>query len=471
MKARSSMSHRIGVSGFGLLSILALVTPSRQALAQTEEPAAAKAAADEEEEEEEAPAPDKAAKAQETPAPEAKGEAKVDVVAPAPTNEGKTVVQGDNQSEQPNGFVPAESKSAMQWHGGLETDATYAGYSHKGMDKPQGFYDMRGRFVVGPTLEHRFGASNDWFVAARGELVAWVRERGSYQINADDVYGQAGKKGLWDLKVGRFQAWRVYHKGAGFDLYTIEDQGACGSLSTSCSLESGIFGPHTYEVNFNYYRESAGKAAVHLYPAPWAGIELLGLMGNADGPNQLGGRAAALVHFPYVRGSAGVEYRATRPPKENDAACPKCGNVADSVGFGGGIELTIKPVAVGVNYAQGKETRYNNTTGVLDTDASGTRTSLGGYAEFDVGSLAIDRSLILGFGLNRTEVLDQIDNFDQHYQGAAYALFPLGFNDAALKLVVSQATWDIQSSTGMGTATAIPTNTMRAARLRFTYPF
>lgn len=470
MKARSSVFHRIGVSGLGLLSFLALVSPSRQALAQGDAAGAKPAADDEEEEEEEEDAP-AADKPQDTPAPEAKGEAKVDAVATPAANDGAAVVQADNQSEQPNGFVPAESKSTMQWHGGLETDATYAGYSDGGVDNPLGYYDMRGRFVVGPTLQHRFGADGTWFVAARGEMVAWVRERGSYQVNADDVYGQVGKKGLFDLKVGRFQAWRVYHKGAGFDLYTIEDQGACGSLSTSCSLESGIFGPHTYEVNFNYYREAAGKAAVHIYPTPWAGIEVLGLMGNADGPNQLGARAAALVHFPYVRGSAAIEYRGTRPPREPDASCPKCGNVSNNIGFGGGLELTIKPVAVGVNYAQGKETRYTNTTGFLDTDASNTRTSLGGYAELDVGSLAIDRSLILGFGLNRTEVLDQVDNFDQHYQGAAYALFPLGFNDAAVKLVVSQATWDIQTTTGMGMAKALPTNTMRAARVRFTYPF
>ena len=469
MKARSSVFHRIGVSGFGLLSALALVAPSRQALAQGAD--AAKAAADEEEEEEEEEAP-KAEKADAKPeaAPEAKASAKVEAETVALADSGESVVQADNQSELPNGAVPADSKSALEWHGGLETDATYAKYTD-GVENPQGFYDMRGRFVVGPTLQHRFGADDSWFVAARGEVVAWVRERTNYQVNADDVYGQVGKKGLWDLKLGRFQSWRVYHKGAGFDLYTIEDQGACGSLSTSCSQESGVFAPHTYEVNFNYYREAAGKAAVHIYPAPWAGIELLGLMGNSDGPNQLGGRAAAIVHFPYVRGSAAVEYRATRPPRENDPTCPKCGNVSDAVGFGGGLELTIKPVAVGINYAQGKETRYGNTTGVLDKDASATRTSLGGYAEFDVGSLAFARSLILGFGLNRTEVLDQIQNFDQHYQGAAYALFPIGFNDAALKLVVSQADWDIQAAKGDGTALALPTKTMRAARLRFTYPF
>jgi hypothetical protein len=469
---RSLMLHRVGASTLGLLSILTFFVPL-QAHAQPTDSAGSKAAADgeeDEEEEEDAPGADKG-EAKPEAALEAKGAAKVEATAPEASTGGEAVVQADDQSEQPNGFVHAESTSTLQWHGGLETDATYASYSNKGIDPAQGFYDMRGRFVVGPTVEHRFGAGNDWFVAARGEMVAWLRERGSYQINADDVYGQVGKKGLWDLKLGRFQSWRVYHKGAGFDLYTIEDQGACTSLSTSCSLESGGFGPHTYEVNYNYYREPAGKAAVHLYPTPWAGVELLGLMGNGDGPNQLGGRAAALVHFPYVRASAAVEYRATRPPKENAAACPKCGNVSDSIGFGGGVELTIKPVAVGVNGAQGKDTRYNNTTGALDTDASATRTSLGGYAEFDVGSLAIERSLVLGFGLNRTEVVDKVENFEQHYQGAAYALFPLGFNDASIKLVVSQATLDVQKAKGDGTATLLPTTKMQAVRFRFTYPF
>jgi hypothetical protein len=470
MKARSLMSHRIGVSVLGLLSTLALLAPRPTYAA---EPAADKAGAnddEEEEEAEEAPAKDKAA-AQPAAAAEATADTKVEVATAPAASDGEVVVQPDDQSEQTNGFVRPESSSTLQWHGGLEADATYAGYSDKGVDPAQTYYDMRGRFVVGPTVDYRFGEHKDWFVAARGEMVAWLRERTNYQINADDVYGQVGKKGLWDLKLGRFEAWRVYHKGFGFDRYTIEDNGACTSPSTSCSQESGSFGPHTYEVNYNYYREAAGKAAVHIYPTPWSGIELLGLMGNSDGPNQLGGRAAALVHFPYVRASAAVEYRATRPPKENDAACPKCGNVADSIGYGGGIELTIKPVAVGVNGAQGKDTRYNVTTGVLDNDASATRTSLGGYAEVDVGSLAFQRSLILGFGLNRTEVVDKVNNFEQHYQSAAYALFPLGFNAASIKLVLSQATEDIQKSNGDGTATLLPTYKMQAARFRFTYPF
>lgn len=481
MKVRASMSHRIGVSGLGCLATVLLLLAPSVARAQGENAAAkggTSAPADDDEEEEEADeprtAPPEAAKptAQSAAHAETASKDATSAVAPA-AEEGATLVQDDYQLEAPNGIRHTASTDALQWHGGLEADTTYAGYSDQGTDRPMAFYDMRGRFVVGPTVEHRFGEHKDWFVAARGELVAWLRDGTTYQVNADDVYGQVGQKGVWDLKLGRFRTWRVYHKGAGFDLYTIEDQGACtsGSLSTgSCSLESGVFGPHTYEVSYNYYREPAGKAALHIYPTPWSGIELAGVMGNSGVVNQLGGRGAALVHFDFLRVSAAAEYRLTKPGQEQAATCANCG-VSRYYGFGGGAEVTLAPVSVGLNAAQGHETKYSPTNGTLDPDASATVTSLGGYAEVDVGSLAFERSLTLGFGLNRTEVVDRVDNFEQHYQGAAYALFPLGFNDASLKLVVSQATLDILSSKGDGTAMQLPTSTMRAARLRFSYPF
>ncbi len=485
MKARASMSHRTGLSGLGWLSTLCSLVfwlAPGVAHAQPDGPAAASGKDDDDEQEEEPAETAKPATKSDAPA-KASVTAEATVPTPAPASgDTQTPVQADDQLEHANGFVRPESQSLLQWHGGLEADTTYAHYSDKSTTRPQSFYDMRGRFVAGPSLEYRFGEHKDWFVAARGELVAWLRETTTYQVNADDVYGQFGLKGVWDLKLGRFQTWRVYHKGAGFDLYTIEDQGACtsGSLTTgSCSLESGVFGPHTYEVSHNYYREPAGRVALHAYPTPWSGIELAGSLGNVGSLNQLGARGAGLVHFDFLRVSAAAEYRMTKPGQEQASMDPITGaavicencQVSRNYGFGGGAELTLKPVAIGINGAQSHETKYSPTNGTLDRDASATRTSLGGYAEFDLGSLAFERSLILGFGMNRTEVLDQVDNFEQHYQSAAYVLFPLGFNAASVKLVVSQATLDIQKAVGDGTAMQLPTSTMRAARVRLSYPF
>jgi len=472
MKARASMSHRIGVSGLSCLTAAFLLLCSSAAHAQADGSATKGDSSASHDDEEEEPAAS-SAPATKAEGPQEIGTKDASAATPHPSDEpAGPIVQDDDQSERPNGVHRARSSDPLQWHGGLEADSTYAAYSDGGIDPAQGFYDMRGRFVVGPTLEHRFGEHKDWFVAARGELVGWLRDSTTYQINVDDVYGQIGQKGLWDFKLGRFFAWRVYHKGAGFDLYTIEDRGACtsGSLTTgSCSQESGVFGPHTYEVSLNYYREPAGKAAFHFYPTPWSGIEVLGLMGNSGVSNVLGARGAALVHFDFLRVSAGAEYRVNKPAQQK-AGCPDC-NTSRYYGFGAGAEVNFAPVAVGLNAAQAHATQYTATNGTLDPDASAKTTSLGGYGEVDVGSLAFNRALILGFGMNRTEVLDQVNNFEQHYQEAAYVLFPLGFNDASVKLVVSQATLDILSVKGEGMATQLPTSTMRAARLRFSYPF
>lgn len=410
------------------------------------------------------------------------------VVATTPEAPPTPPAQADDQSEQYNGFVRPPSASTLEWHGSLEADAGYAAYRfEKDAARPQSFNDMRGRFVFGPSVEYRFkqtGVKTDWFLAARGEVVAWLRETNAYQINADDVYGQFGLKGVWDVKFGRFRTWRVYHKGSGFDLYTLEDVGACITqiaLTGSCSLESGTgsFGPHTYEVSHIYDREPAGRVAVHAYPTPWSAFEIAGAVGNNGVANVLGGRGAALVHLSFLRVSGAGEYRYTKPGQEQasvdpmsgaSTVCENCG-VGRSYGYGGGLELTLKPVMLGLNAAQSNETKYSATNGTLNRDESNQRTSLGGYAELDIGSLAVGRSLVLGFGLNRTEVVDEVDNFEQHYQGAAYAVFPLGFNAASLKLVLSQATLDIESANGDGTATALPTSTMRAARVRVAYPF
>ncbi|MDF3064614.1 MAG: hypothetical protein K0R38_215 [Polyangiaceae bacterium] len=438
--------------------------------------AAQNADMDEPSTEEQAPKP--------APPPETRDQAAKAASPTAPAAATEAAPLEDYALEHRNDFVRPAPSSTLEWHGGLEADGGYASYTFERDARPQGFYDTRGRFVVGPTVQYDFGENKAWFVRARGELVAWMREYGSYQINADDVYGQFGVKGKWDIKVGRFRTWRVYHKGYGFDLYTLEDRGACRistAVTGSCSLETGggAFGPYTYEVNHLYDREPAGRAALHVYPTKWSGIELATGIGNNGANNTLAGRGAAMIHFEFLRVSAAAEYRTSKPAQEKAytdpttsqlVACPNCG-VSRSYGVGGSVEVTVKPVAVALNAAQSHERQYTATNGTLDQDATNKRTSLGGYVELDAGSLIMDRSLIAGFGMNRTEVVDDITNFEQHYQSAAYLLYPLGFNAASVKLVFSQATLDIQSAKGAGIAETLPLGTMRAVRLRLTYPF
>jgi hypothetical protein len=380
------------------------------------------------------------------------------------------MVQADDQTEWRIGRMDPP-RGLLEWHGGLEMDVGYARYSFDpGVSAKEEFFDFRGRFVFGPLLNYSFGA--DYFVRARGEAVVWVREAlGVYQVNVDDVYFQVGKRGLFDFKVGRFRTWRVYHKGLGFDLYTLEDTGAL----EKGPFENQQFGPYVYEVGYIYQRETPGRAAFHLYPSKWSGIELAGVYGKDGTSNTLGFRGAALVHWSFLRVTGAGEYRFYRPAVEqtsmdangNMVTCDLCG-VTKKYGVGGGAEAFIKPAGLmlGGNFAQGWQQVYSPVNGTFDKNSATTTRSLGGYLEFDLGSLVMNRSLIFGGGFNRTEVLAQNNDFRRHDQTAAYVMFPLGFNDAYVKLVGSYANLDTEL------ANAAPhTSNMFAGRVRAAYPF
>jgi hypothetical protein len=310
--------------------------------------------------------------------------------------------------------------------------------------------------------------------------VLWVRESNTYQINADDVFGQLGQRQWWDFKLGRFRMWRVYHKGRGFDLFTLEDIGACKPTGSGCSQSvTTNFAPHTYEVSMIYDRGTVGHAAFHAYPAKFLAFELGGAYGATDaGQNLLGGRLASVGHVSFGRISLAAEYQYARPAQKKQSPdpitgvnvdCPKC-SVSNGYGVGGGLEFNLQPVELGANYAWNKGTAYSVANGTLDGTASATTTSLGGYAELDAGVLIFKRSLIFGFGLNRTEVLDRVGTFQQHYQGAAYVVYPLGFNNASIKLVLSRATYAVESELSEGVYQR-DESAMTAGRLRFTLPF
>jgi hypothetical protein len=403
--------------------------------------------------------------------------------------------------------------------GGLELDVGYAKYTFDPEENPQhpheDFYDLRGRFVVGPTLHHDFGSSG-FFVEAKAQLVAWVRERDEdYQINVDDVYGQVGgplvlpalgKAGNWDLTVGRFMTWRVYHKGLGFDLYTLEDNGAPRTFGTVTG--DAEFATHTYEVNYIYLRnageptntETAGRAALHYFPTRSLGFELTGLYGqsNAEGANTIGGRFAADFHDRIgpvmLRLSAAAEDRFEKPyaPVINQTGidangepiyveCDDCG-VQDHKGLGGGGIVKFAIVEVGGGFAKGWDIVHepNSTSdgSARVEEGTGERMSYGGYLQLDPGSLLFKRPLIIGAGLHRTE--KSLDNrtYQEHWQGAAYIAFPIGFNakytDSMIKLVISRAEGSFYTTTSPVDAPVVLDlyeNAMTAARLRFTYNF
>ena len=89
------------------------------------------------------------------------------------------------------------------------------------------FQQGRGVLRLTPTYAH-----DTFFVQGQLELVANVCQaanavctnQGTY--TTDDSWIRVGQWNRWDLKVGRFEAWEVYHLGMGADQFTLERLGA-----------------------------------------------------------------------------------------------------------------------------------------------------------------------------------------------------------------------------------------------------
>lgn len=415
---------------------------------------------------------------------------------------GRRVHQGDHpEFADPSCWDNQLGNESIALHGGLELDAGYAEYGFADLPTTpvREFLDLRGRFVAGVHLKHEFGKSGYW-VAAVGQMVAWARELAdNYQINADDVFAQVGHTGgdftNWDFQIGRFMTWRVYHKGLGFDLYTLED---CGSES-----QPGVCGVHTYEVNHIYLRnspppiqnETAGRAAIHYYPLRSLAIELAGAYGqvSSGNDNSVGGRLAVDFHKGFgpilLRASAGAEYRASRPALRTATedlntgeyvSCIDC-NFADAKGVGGGVILKAIGIEGSASAARGYEMKHKPTSGANNPERSerlpqdtAEITSFGGYLEIDPGRWLFGRSLIFGAGAHRTERIQKTDDYQVHTQGALYVAFPLGFNEALVKFVMSRAELDNYQRTspiGAPLKLRLTESAMTAGRLRFKYPF
>ena len=333
--------------------------------------------------------------------------------------------------------------SGLDWHGNLELDDGYVRYSWNTSDPPEKVYDSRGRFVFGPMLTQDLG--NGYFLRETGQVVGWVREvpgGQSYQINVDDVYVQVGQQGLWDFMAGRFLTWRVFRKGLGFDLYTLEDTGA--RVKPNFSSPTDWF-PHMYEVNTIFMRDGgqpyvpSARAAFHLYPTSWSGIELVGSYGRLDGgQNVLGGRLAGGIKPKYFSLLVGAEYE-NWSQAQAVAGCDKCGT-DKKFGAGGSVAVTpVQPIEIAFNYAYGKHEHWSvNPSDPYDEEKT---FSWGGYLQLDAGSLFMPRSLIAGGAFFRTEYRDVggLGMYQSHDQIAAYLAYPLGFNNAVVKLVFSEA--------------------------------
>jgi hypothetical protein len=245
----------------------------------------------------------------------------------------------------------------------------------------------RGVLRVTPTYTTRDG----WFGGGQIELVAKGDQTATSNVGGvDDVFVRAGKWNLFDVTVGRFQGWEVYHWGMGLDLNTFERRGA--ELPNQPQDTPQIYGVTHY---WDRPDGGAGNYAAHLYATDYLRFEVLGQIGTNLGANTRSVRPVAILDLGYVKAKVGYEYGVAKAQEDGDPTRSR------KNGFGGALQFILDPyIEGGINGAKGFIDQWN-TNDLPELRKSTTTTSVGGFLNGrPIGSL------ILGAGLNYTYLVD-----------------------------------------------------------------
>ncbi len=327
---------------------------------------------------------------------------------------------------------PYMKRSGVGVSGSIWIDDSYEGIArdYSGSDAHLSRTDMwlqQGRGVLRITPAY---VSGSFFIQGQIELIGNLCQvQGSGDIctavgtfSTDDLWLRIGQWNRWDLKLGRFEGWELYHTGMGLDINTFERLGATNAAITNAP--SGLDAPEYYGVSFLQYRPAAGQGigyvAFHAYPSSFLRFEFLGELGtdlsnSNQGHNYLGARPVAIFDVGWLKIRAGGEYeRQTRgtPQMWNSSA----NAMEDSKykvtrkGLGMSFQLVFEPwVEFGGNIARGYQTALDDVGSAQNGGALNyTRTSVGGFANVRLAPL-----WLAGVGMNWTV------NYDGHYYSGA----------------------------------------------------
>jgi hypothetical protein len=364
-------------------------------------------------------------------------------------------------------YMPASTSGKSRFVIGLSgwgwVDTSYEKFRPWG-DNPNiensriAYWKQQSRLLARVTPTYSF---DDYFVQGQVELVGTgdqtIQRSDLGGADTDDLWLRFGQWNKWDVQIGRFEGWEVFHLGMGLDQNTFERTGAVGIGESSLGISY-------YGLTDNQFRPqgAAGNFAFHYYPLPYLRFELLGMAGSFSGP-AYATRPVAVLDLGWVKFKVGTEYQKISGQQASDQT------QITSKGVGGAIQFVFEPhIEFGLNAAQGTVWSVDRNASLNDK-GSYTRTSFGGFATVSNGSAK--HPVLIGIGAMFTRNEDQFNpNMDgvhdnywlyQSYAAVQYVLW----NQLYIKGVVgySRGHW------------FTPTNTYDdenySARLRFAYYF
>jgi hypothetical protein len=336
---------------------------------------------------------------------------------------------------------PQNSRTGLGLSGTFWLDTGYEAIKRQSQQLPNtSLYFQQGRGVLRATPAY---VNDGFFIQAQVELVGNVCQAANNvclntgTFTTDDLWIRIGRWNSWDLKVGRFEAWEIYHVGMAMDPYTLERLGA-GMFGVTSLADPAFEAPTFYGVTYLHDRPTdglaVGYAAVHLYPTDFLRFELLGKLGsdnfradNSTGgtpTNYLGARPVAILDFGWLKFKVGAEYQKITPTTQNiQPGTP--GMKVDAVaerkqkGLGATLQFVIDPIIeFGVSGAIGTQKDQNAFAQEVPQN-SFTTTSVGGFVDFRLADL-----WLAGLGVNWTAQTDKFvaagstdNNFASQLQG------------------------------------------------------
>jgi len=293
---------------------------------------------------------------------------------------------------------------------------------------------------ITPTL----ALDRDYFIQGQVELVGTgdqtISRVDTGGADTDDLWLRVGKWRSWDLQIGRFEGWEVFHLGMGLDFNTFERIGAVGQGAS-------VYQISFYGVTDNEFRPqgAAGNLAAHYYPFRYLRFEMLGTSGSLGQNPAYGVRPVAIFDVGWLKLKFATEYQNKRglaPTDQTDVT---------SKGIGGAVQFVFDPhIEFGLNAAQGTVLAIDSSGRVSPT-GSITRSSIGGFA--NISNANPRHTVLFGVGSMLTWTEDQngiapnpIDKV-WLYQGFAAAQYVF-HNAFYIKLVAgySRGHWSIGSS-------------------------
>ena len=330
-------------------------------------------------------------------------------------------------------------------------------------DQSQSRWTNQGRAVLRVTPT--FNAAGGWFAQGQVEFVANGDQivPSSNNLSAvDDLYIRVGKWNAFDLTIGRFQGWELYHYGMGLDLNTLERNGAQGR-------NNPVMPPALYGLDYAWDRPNggAGNLAAHVYFTDSLRLEVLGQVGTQSGSNVLSLRPVAILDLGRAKLKVGYEYSSLHPQQDGFLESTR------KDGGGAAAQFVLNPyLEGGVSAAIGFVDTIN-VNGLYDRPNSTTTESVGAFAN---GRVA--KNWLIGAGAHFTHWENLEHNNNQgdpkfgktdvktHFQAFVAVQYML-WDRVMIKLVGSRASFEYDDN--LQTPSHGFTNGLWGARLRFMY--